>query len=345
MSVFIVAEAGVNHNGSIDRALAMVDAARDAEADAIKFQTFSAEKLASPDAQKAAYQQATTGGGGQLEMLRALELSESDYRAIQARCETRGIEFMSTPFDEAAADFLIGLGMRRLKVPSGEIVSHSLLRHLARMDRPIILSTGMATMDEIREAVAVIRDTRAASGLTADLASMLTILHCTSNYPADLQDVNLRAMQTIADVTGLPVGYSDHTLGITVAIAAVALGARVIEKHFTLDRNLDGPDHQASLSIEELAEMVRGIRAVEKAMGSAVKAPTEAELAVRAVARRSISAARDLRNGDVLSADDLTLLRPASGIEPKFLDEIVGRILASPVKAGQAITWRDLTPS
>lgn len=345
MSAFIIAEAGVNHNGSVDRALAMVDAARDAEADAIKFQTFSAEKLASPDAEKAAYQKVATGSGSQLEMLRALELSEADYRAILARCEARGIEFMSTPFDEEAADFLAGLGMRRLKVPSGEIVSHSLLRHLARMDRPIILSTGMATMDEIHEAVAVIRDTRAACGFTADVASILTILHCTSNYPAGLKDVNLRAMKTIADETGLPVGYSDHTLGITVALAAVALGATVIEKHFTLDRNLDGPDHQASLSVEELAEMVRGIRGVEKALGSAVKAPTEAELAVRAVARRSISAARDLQVGDVLSADDLILLRPASGIEPKFQDEVVGRVLASPVKAWQAITWRDLAAS
>lgn len=345
MSVFIIAEAGVNHNGSLERALAMVDAARDAKADAIKFQTFSAEKLASPDAEKATYQKAATGSGNQVDMLRALELSEAEHRTIQKRCEARGIEFMSTPFDEDAADFLVGLGMGRLKVPSGEIVNHDLLRHLARMNRPIILSTGMATMDEIQEAVAVIRETRAAFGFTEGLASILTVLHCTSSYPAALGDVNLRAMTTIATETGLPVGYSDHTLGTTVAVSAVALGATVIEKHFTLDRSLDGPDHQASLTVEDLAMMVGAIREVEQALGSATKAPTNTELAVRAVARRSVAAARDLRAGEVLSLDDLVLLRPAAGIEPKFRQVIVGRALSAPVRAHQAITWNDLAES
>lgn len=320
----------------------MVDAASAAGADAIKFQTFSAEKLVSEAAEKAEYQKAATGAGTQFSMLKALELSAEDHRSIYERCAKVGIEFMSTPFDEEAAEFLTGLGMRRLKVPSGEIVNHRLLERLALFDLPIILSTGMATMEEIHDAIAVIRSVRSERGFGRPLPEMLTILHCTSDYPARLEDVNLRAMRTIGDETGLPIGYSDHTLGVSVSIAAAALGATTIEKHFTLDRSLEGPDHQASLTIDELTALVRSVRAVDVALGSSVKAPTPAELAVRAVARRSVAVTRDIAAGAVLSADDLTLLRPATGIEPPHLKEVVGRTLAVPVRARQSLKWDDL---
>lgn len=339
MSVFIIAEAGVNHNGDADRALRMVDAAHAAGADAVKFQTFSADKLAAPGAEKADYQKRETGGGGQHAMLRALEMSEDLHHRLIARCGEVGVEFMSTPFDEEAADFLVDAGMARIKVPSGEIVNHPFLRHLAALDRPLIVSTGMATMDEITEAVAVIADTRATNGLTAPLRDVLTILHCTSNYPAAPSDVNLRAMRTIGEATGLPVGYSDHTLGLAVSTAAVALGAVVIEKHFTLDPTLPGPDHRASLTVDELTALVRQIRDVEAALGSAVKAPTEAELPVRAVARRSVMARTALPAGHRLSLEDLILLRPASGIAPRHRDELPGRTLRTAVEAGQPLTW------
>lgn len=343
MSVFIIAEAGVNHNGDADRALAMIDAAHAAGADAVKFQTFSADKLAAPGAEKAEYQKRETGEGGQHAMLKALEMSPELHHRLIARCAEVGVEFMSTPFDEEAADFLVKEGMARIKVPSGEIVNHPFLRHLARLDRPMIVSTGMATMDEITEAVAVIARTRADAGLTAPLSQVLTILHCTSNYPASPRDVNLRAMQTIAEVTGLPVGYSDHTLGLAVSTAAVALGATVIEKHFTLDPTLPGPDHRASLTVGQLTDLVGQIRDVEVALGSAVKAPTEAELPVRAVARRSVTARADMDAGHVITTEDLILLRPASGIAPKHFEAVIGRELTVSVEAGQPLRWADLS--
>lgn len=342
MSVFIIAEAGVNHNGDADRALAMVDAAAEAGADAVKFQTFSADKLAAPGAEKAEYQKRETGEGDQHAMLKALEMSDDLHRRLIARCIERGVEFMSTPFDEQAADLLDGLGMARIKVPSGEIVNHPFLRHLAAKNRPMIVSTGMATMLEIEEALAVIAQARVAHGLTAPMTEMVTVLHCTSNYPAAASDVNLRAMQTIAEVTGHPIGYSDHTLGLAVSTAAVAMGATVIEKHFTLDRNLPGPDHSASLTVEELSRLVRQIRDVEAALGSPVKAPSEVELPVRAVVRRSVMARRALPAGHALTAGDLILLRPASGIEPKHFDALSGRVLAAAIEAGQPLTWDHL---
>ena len=342
MSVFFIAEAGVNHNGDLGRALEMVDVAAAARADAIKFQTFTAATLAGPAAAKAAYQQRETGDGGQLEMLTALELSEDNHRRLFDRRAQAGIEFMSTPFDEAAADFLVGLGMQRLKVPSGEIVNLDYLRHLAGFDLPIVLSTGMATMAEVEEAVATIREERAARGFAAPLEERLTVLHCTSNYPAAPGEVNLRAMDTIASGTGMPVGYSDHTLGSTVTIAAVARGARVIEKHFTLDRTLPGPDHRASLEPDELGALIAAIRDTEIALGSSEKAPGAAELAVRAVARRSVCAARDLDEGHELEADDLVLVRPGTGIAPKHRAGVVGKRLARSLAAGDPLSWDDL---
>jgi N,N'-diacetyllegionaminate synthase len=335
MSVFIIAEAGVNHNGDAERALDMVATAAGAGADAIKFQTFSAEKLVGPKADKAAYQKRETGEGGQMAMLKALEMSEDLHVRLIARCAECGIEFMSTPFDEAAADFLIGLGMKRIKIPSGELTNHPFLRFLAAKDLPLILSTGMADMAEVEEAVAVIASVRPGAG-------RLTVLHCTSNYPAALDEVNLRAMNAIAARTGMPVGYSDHTLGSEVAVAATALGARVIEKHFTLDRTLPGPDHRASLEPGELKAMIAQIRGVELALGSDVKAPSPAELEVRGVARRSVTAARDLAAGTTLGEGDLILLRPATGIAPRHLDELAGRTLQRAVEAGTPLAWEDL---
>ncbi len=339
---FVIAEAGVNHNGSTQLALQLVDVAARCGADAVKFQTFSADKLVRRGAAKAAYQEETTGAGDQHGMLRELEMSEALHRLLLERCAARGIEFMSTPFDEDAADFLVALGVRRLKVPSGEITNLPFLRHLVAKDLPLIVSTGMASLEEIEQAVALIRSERGRLGLERPLAEMVCVLHCTSNYPAAVDDVNLRAMQTIAEATGLPVGYSDHTLGVAVSTAAVALGARVIEKHFTLDTSLPGPDHRASLPPEELERLIAQIRAVERSLGSDVKQPTASELPVRALVRRSVTTARELPQGAVLGRSDICLLRPGTGIEPRDLEAVVGRSLRAPLPAGSTLRWEDL---
>jgi N-acetylneuraminate synthase len=342
MSVFIIAEAGVNHNGDADRALAMVDVAREAGADAIKFQSFSAKKLVARGTSKAEYQKRQTGEGDQFEMLAALEMSDALHGRLAERCAQQGIEFMSTPFDEDALNLLVGLGIKRIKAPSGELVNHPFLRRIASHDLPIILSTGMGTLDEIREAVEVIAQTRQKHGYPASMAERVTILHCTSNYPAEAQELNLRAMVTIAEATGLPVGYSDHSLGIAASPAAVALGAQVIEKHFTLDRALPGPDHAASLEPAQLKAMIEQIRFVEQSLGSSEKAPTAAELKVRDVARRSVAAAADLPADKVLREEDLVLLRPGTGIAPKCMETLLGRRLKNAVPAGQLLAWNDL---
>lgn len=342
MSTYIIAEAGVNHNGDEKLALQLVETAAACGADAVKFQTFSADKLVRPGADKAEYQKRETGSGDQHSMLKALEMSPELHRKLLARCKEVGIEFMSTPFDEDAVDFLLELGMRRIKVPSGEISNEPFLDFLASKGMPLIVSTGMATLAEIERAVAVIGAARLRAGYTGELASSLTILHCTSNYPAQCSDVNLRAMRTIADATGMPVGYSDHTLGLAVSTAAVALGATVIEKHFTLDRDMPGPDHKASLSPQELAALVRQIRDVEVALGSSVKAPTASELQVRALVRRSVTTARAVTAGSVLAADDLVLLRPGNGIEPREIGQVVGRRAARDLPTGTTLLWPDL---
>jgi N,N'-diacetyllegionaminate synthase len=338
---FFIAEAGVNHNGSEELALQLVDAASRCGADAVKFQTFSADKLVRRGAEKAAYQQAATGDGDQHSMLAGLEMSESLHRKLFHRCVECGIEFMSTPFDEDAADFLVALGMNRIKIPSGEITNHPFLRHLAGKDKPLILSTGMSTLDEIVAATEVIRVERIRLGFVAPLESVLTVLHCTSNYPAAADDVNLRAMGTIAKTTGMPVGYSDHTLGIAVSTAAVALGAVVIEKHFTLDSSLPGPDHKASLVPNELAELVGQIRAVERALGSPEKRPNASELPVRELVRRSVTSARDLHAGVAVVADDLCLLRPGTGIPPRDLGSLQGRLPVRNIPAGTTLQYSD----
>ncbi|MDM7980541.1 MAG: N-acetylneuraminate synthase [Rhizobium sp.] len=342
MTTFVIAEAGVNHNGSLDLARALVDAAADAGANAIKFQTFTAEKVVQKTAAKAQYQRESTGSGTQFDMLKKLELSDDMHDDLIAYCAKRGIEFMSTPFDLEAADFLASRGLARLKVPSGELTNHRFLAHLASKGLPLILSTGMGNLAEVEEAIEAVRAGRIAAGHRDLPENYLTVLHCTSNYPAKLEDVNLRAMRTMADKTGLPIGYSDHTLGIAVCAAAVALGATVIEKHFTLDRTMEGPDHKASLEPSELTAMIAQIRAIEKALGSAVKAPTASELEMLKLARRSVVAAKALKTGDIIAADALDTLRPAGGIEPKHFNSLIGRIVARDVPEGAALQWDDI---
>jgi N,N'-diacetyllegionaminate synthase len=342
MSVFVIAEAGVNHNGDDALALQLVEVAAACGADAVKFQTFSAKNLVAPGAEKAEYQKKATGDGDQYSMLKALEMSASLHEKLFRRCSELGIEFMSTPFDEEAVDFLIELGMRRIKIPSGEITNLPFLEFLAGKGLPLILSTGMASLEEIQSAVDVIADCRTRLGYEEPLAEVLTILHCTSNYPANYEDVNLRAMRTIGDATGLPIGYSDHTLGVLVSTAAVALGASVIEKHFTLDKGMPGPDHKASLDPDELRQMVRHIRDVETVLGSAVKQPAASELPVRSLVRRSVTITRKIDAGAVIRRDDLGLLRPGTGISPGDVGSVAGRVAKRDLAPGTTLQWDDL---
>ncbi len=336
--VFIIAEAGVNHNGSAERALQMVDTAARCGADAIKFQTFSADRLVTRDAPKAAYQKANTGEGNQYDMLRALELDEGLHRQLFARCGEKGIEFMSTPFDEQAADFLAHLGMRRFKIPSGEITNLPYLRHIAAKGAAMILSTGMATMGEIEDAVAAIEEV-SPHGKDVNL----TILHCTSNYPAEPEELNLRAMQAIAEATGRPVGYSDHSNGSVAAIACTALGATVIEKHFTEDSSLPGPDHKASLEPDEFESFVREVRTAETMLGSSDKGPTHSEIQTRLIVRRSITLAKSLTQGEAVTREHLILMRPGSGVAPKHLDALIGQKAKRDLRAGTQPTNEDFT--
>lgn len=340
--VFIIAEAGVNHNGSRELALELVDIAAEAGADAIKFQTFKADKLVRKGAEKAEYQKRETGGGDQHSMLQKLEMSEELHRELIERCELRNIEFMSTAFDEQALDFLLAHDMKRVKIPSGEITNHAFIRFIATKNVPIIMSTGMATINEIEEAKLVIKNEREICGFTGALEDILTILHCTSNYPALPEDVNLKAMNTIAEVTGMPIGYSDHTLGIAVSTGATAMGATVIEKHFSKSRDLPGPDHKASLEPNELNELVKNIRVITKALGSSKKAPTESELPVRQLVRRSITIDKNVKSGQVITQEDIVLMRPGTGILPKQLDDVIGMSAVRDLSAGETLNWSDI---
>jgi N,N'-diacetyllegionaminate synthase len=321
MTTLIIAEAGVNHNGDIDRARALVRAAAEAGADIVKFQTFTASKIAIASAPKAAYQEAATGAAeSQHSMIAKLELSRADHDVLVAECDAAGIRFFSTAFDEQNLDMLVDeIGIDRIKVPSGEITNLPLLRHMASKRLPTILSTGMATLGEIEDAIAVLES----GGLTrADI----TVLHCNTEYPTPPADVNLKAMNAIAAAFGTAVGYSDHTLGIEISVAAVALGATVIEKHFTLDRELPGPDHGASLEPDELAAMVRAIRNVESAIaGDGIKRPSKSEAGNRPIARKSLVAAVRIRAGEPFTAENLAAKRPGTGISPMRWDDVVGR--------------------
>ena len=328
---FIIAEAGVNHNGDINIARKLVDVAVDAGADAVKFQTFKAEKVVSPSAPKAEYQlQATDKTESQYAMLKRLELSAQMHRQLFDYCQDRQILFLSTPFDVESVDLLESLGVSAFKVSSGEITNHPLLFHIAKMNKPIILSTGMSTLLDVAQAVKVINETGNQD---------IVLLHCVSNYPADPKDVNLRAMETMENAFQLPVGYSDHTPGIEVALAAVALGACVIEKHFTLDRNAPGPDHRASLEPEEIKTMIKGIRIVESALGDGRKEPAPSEMNTASVARRSLVALRDLKAGDILTTEDFAIRRPGTGLQPSMAPYVVGLTLREDVKTGNVLTW------
>lgn len=337
-----IAEAGVNHNGSLDVALRLVDAAADAGADVVKFQTFKAEHLVTARARKAEYQVTNTGeGGGQLEMLRRLELAPADHHALLARCRERGIRFMCTAFDAGSLAFLATLDIPAVKIPSGDITHAPMLLEAARLGRPLIVSSGMSTLADIEAALGVIAFALTRTGVPAGRADFdaarcslegqaalherVTLLHCVTQYPAPPEAVNLRAMDTMAAAFGLPVGYSDHTLGSAVALAAVARGATVIEKHFTLDRALPGPDHAASLEPGELRQLVADIRVIEQAVGSALKGPASAEVGNRAVARRSVVAARPIARGEPIVFDALAFKRPGTGVSPMEAWDLLGR--------------------
>lgn len=331
---FIIAEAGVNHNGSLDRAIQMVDVAAEAGADAIKFQTFNAEKVIARTAPKAEYQKATTGSQEtQLEMVKKLELDEDAHKQLFAHCQEKGIQLLSTPFDLDSIDLLVRLGLEIFKIPSGEITNLPYLKRLGALSKKLIMSTGMADLGEVEDALLVLM--RAGT-----LPENITILHCNTEYPTPFEDVNLKAMVTMgAAFPGIKVGYSDHTLGIEVAIAVVALGASVIEKHFTLDRNLSGPDHRASLEPREMKAMVAAIRNVEKAMGNGIKRPSPSELKNKPIARKSIAAARPIAKGELFTEDNLTVKRPGTGISPIRWDEMVGRRADRDYEADAPIVW------
>lgn len=331
---FIIAEAGVNHNGDLALAKQLVLAAKEAGADAVKFQTFQAKHLVTADAPQADYQARNSGKTeSQFDMLKRLELPLEAFAELSRYCQELGIMFMSTAFDEESADFLAGLGMSIFKIPSGELTNIPLLQHIARFGKPMIVSTGMGTIEEIKEAVEAIQ----AAG-----NDDITVLHCVTDYPTPPEQVNLRAMHVIQAALGVPIGYSDHSMGIEASVIAVAAGAKVIEKHFTLDCNLPGPDHKASLEPKDLGEMVKGIRKVEVLLGSGKKQPNEAELAVAKIVRRSVVAARDLKAGDTITSDMVLLRRPGTGIEPARLGEVIGRTLSRDVKEGVLLAWDDL---
>jgi len=313
--VYIIAEAGVNHNGSIEIAEKLIDAAAQAGADAVKFQTFIATAGISRFAEKAQYQKEnTTTSESQLEMIKKLELPFDQHRHLMEYCRKRNIQFLSTGFDFESINLLKSLNIPCMKVPSGEITNLPLLRQVNEYMHPVIMSTGMATLNEIKEALAVLKDCK------------VSLLHCTTEYPCPYEGVNLKAMQTMRDAFHLPVGYSDHTQGIEVPIAAVAMGATIIEKHFTLDRNMEGPDHKASLEPDELKAMVTAIRHIEAALGTGEKEPAECEKKNMAIARKSIVAKRAIKKGELLTDENLTVKRPGDGISPMKWDEVVGTV-------------------
>ena len=335
--VIIIAEAGVNHNGDMNLAFQLIDEAAKAGVDYVKFQTFKSEKLVSKVAPKADYQNANMKqkGGSQQEMLKKLELSEEQHLQLVDYCAKKGVKFMSTPFDLESADFLNRLKMDYFKVSSGDITNLPLLKKLAGFKKKVIFSTGMCTMNEIKDALEALLN----NGLQR---KDITILHCNTEYPTPFVDVNLNAMQTIAKQLNVEVGYSDHTLGIEVPIAAVALGARMIEKHFTLDKNFEGPDHKASLDPAELVAMVKAIRNIELAMGVSEKNPTDSEKKNMAIARKSIHIAKSLKAGEVIKESDIEMMRPGDGISPMDMYTVIGKKVKKDVNTSYKLLWEDL---
>jgi N,N'-diacetyllegionaminate synthase len=317
--VTIIAEAGVNHNGCIHTALKLVEAASQSGADVVKFQTFSSESLATNRAKQASYQKKMSLTSNQLDMLKRLELSSNDHNAIIEHCKTHKIEFFSTAFDLGSLDYLNNLGLKSFKVPSGEITNLPYLRRIGSFGKPILLSTGMATLGEIEEAITILK-------YSGTKHADITVLHCTTEYPAPFDEVNLLAMKTLEQAFGVNVGYSDHTTGIEVSLAAATLGAKVIEKHFTLDRNQPGPDHAASVEVDELKKLVTGVRIIERALGTGLKRRTQSEEKNLLVVRKSIVASETIKKGDTFTESNLTTKRPGSGISPMRWNEIVGSI-------------------
>jgi len=334
--VFIIAEAGVNHNGSLDIAKKLIDVAADTGVDAIKFQTFKTNNIISKNAPKAKYQiKNTSTSETQYEMLKKLELSEKAHLALFQYCLKKNIQFLSTPFDHESISFLNSLGLKIFKIPSGEITNLPYLRHIGKLKKKVILSTGMSTIREIEDALNIIIT-------SGTLKHNISLLHANTEYPTPFKDVNLLAMQTIANTFKVNVGYSDHTLGIEIPIAAVALGATIIEKHFTLDRNMNGPDHKASLEPNELKEMVRCIRNIEIALGNGIKTPSPSEKKNINIARKSIYYLNSFKKGHLIKESDLIMKRPGSGISPMLIDNIINRKLIKDVCQEDMLSWEDI---
>jgi len=331
MSVYIIAEAGVNHNGDIKIAHQLIDEAHKAGCDCIKFQTFCTDSLVTKTAEKADYQKVNTANDeSQYSMLKKLELSQGDFCDLKQHCDELGIDFLSTPFDIESVDLLEDLRVEKYKLSSGDITNMPLIKYVASKKKQIILSTGMCVMEEVREAVGWIEE---------EDNSNIILLHCTSNYPTPCKDVNMKAMLMLKDSFEYPIGYSDHTQGIIIPIMAVAMGAGLIEKHFTLDRNMDGPDHKASLIPKELREMVDAIRNVEDAMGDGIKQPTVQELNTRKVARKSLVAAKNMPCGHILEPIDVAVKRPGTGIAPKYLYDLIGKKLSRSINKDEMFEW------
>lgn len=331
--VFIIAEAGVNHNGNIKIAKKLIDAAVEAGADAVKFQTFKAENLVTKDAPKADYQKETTGAGKQYEMLKKLELSFEEHVILKDYCDKKGIMFLSTPFDFESVDLLDKIGVSLYKISSGDLTNIPFLKYIARFNKPMIVSTGMANLGEVELALDAIKSVK---------DNKVSLLHCTSNYPAAYESVNLNAMLTLKNAFKLPVGYSDHTIGIEVPIAAVAIGASIIEKHFTLDRDMEGPDHKASLNPNEFNQMVMSIRNIEKAFGDGIKKCNIEEENIKEAARKSIVASKKINKGEVISYSNITFKRPGNGISPIFVEKLIGKIAKQDINTDEFITFENI---
>nr|WP_297456539.1 N-acetylneuraminate synthase [uncultured Halomonas sp.] len=333
-STFVIAEAGVNHNGSLALALELVDSAQACGADAVKFQTFKADRLVTRQADTAAYQKRTMSEPmSQYAMLKTLELSEADFRQIHEHCQARGVEFLSSPFDELSAAFLNDLGMRTFKIPSGEITNTPLLEAIGALGKAVIVSTGMCWLSEVESALRTLEKAGAAE---------ITLLHCVTEYPAPYAEINLSAMGTLANAFGVKVGYSDHTAGIEIPIAAVAMGATMIEKHFTLDAAMSGPDHAASMEPGDFRRMIQAIRHVESARGDGRKRPAPCEHANLDVVRKSIAAGQNIAEGEIITRGDLTVKRPGTGLSPSMLEMLIGRRATRAIDADELIDWSDL---
>lgn len=342
MKCFIIAEVGVNHNGSEDDALQLCKMAANIGADAVKFQTFRANKIVSVNARSAKYQFRNTGISDQYTMLKKLELTEDTFIKLFSACNDFGVEFLSSPFDIESLNFLISIGMKKIKIPSGEITHKQLIQKSALANLPIIMSTGMSTLEEVEEAVGWIYEIRAENGILSTENNKITIMHCTSDYPTEPADTNLLSINSLKNSIKLDVGYSDHTLGIGTSIAAVALGATVIEKHITIDKNSRGPDHFASLEPNEFKKMIHEIRMLESSFGDGIKKPTNSELITRKLVRRSIVSTSKIRKGAVITPCNIDILRPGTGIQPKYLDMVIGRLANTNIEEGMPLKWEDI---